>query len=575
MYPRLTPVVCALAVLLTSNLVEPTIAQSQFGRAQWPSSNGVWSGHRHPYGAQSNCSAKPSYEGQCGSDYDYTGFPQDQQFRADAVIEQFRFAWDGYYRYAYPHDDLLPANNSFRDSRNGWGLLMIDALDTAIIMEQQDIVDIILDFVPTIDFTKNNSTRPVTTSLFETNIRYLGGLLSSYDLLQGPFSHLASDNGKVKALLDQAKSLGDTLKFAFDTPTGLPVNLIYVDNQTFTDSAVGDNGHYVAGLAEIGTLVLEWQRLSDLSGDPTYGDLAQRAEHYWFEGTEVWPGLTGSTFDVTTGEILDVYGGWTSGNDSAYEYLIKMYVYDPARYQNYSQRWQEAADSTIAHLLSSPNPRPDLTMAGAFSGFVVQNYSEQLACFIGGNFILGGAVLDRPEYTDYGLKFSEFCANGYRYAASGIGPILYSWNETLLQDPDLHLANQTDLYQRAGWFIPDNSAFFNGQAPEAVESWYYAFQSTGDQYWRDVAWAYTVAQNRTERVGSGFSSINNVLSESGDGTQNFMASYMLAEVLKYQYLIQVPNTDGEWNVLAGKDKANTFVYNTEAHPIRVAAKNPI
>lgn len=340
------------------------------------------------------------------------GFPTDQQYRADAVIEQFRFAWDGYYKYAYPHDDLLPVNNSFSDSRNGWGLTMIDALDTAIIMEQQDIVDIILDFVPTIDFTKNNATSPVSTSLFETNIRYLGGLLSSYDLLKGPFSHLASyDDSKVDALLDQAKSLADVLKFAFNTPTGIPVNLIYVDNQTFTVSALEVDGHYTAGLAELGTLVLEWQHLSDLTGDPQYGDLAQKAESYWFNGAEIWPGLTGGTFDVTTGEIIDLYGGWTSGNDSAYEYLIKMFVYDPDRYQNYSQRWQEAADSTIAHLLSSPNTRPDLTMAGAFSAMVVQNYSEQLACFIGGNFILGGVVLDREDYKEYGLKFSEFCAN--------------------------------------------------------------------------------------------------------------------------------------------------------------------
>lgn len=86
-----------------------------------------------------------AYPKQRGSDYDYTSFPQDQQERADAVIEQFRFAWDGYYRYAYPHDSLQPLNNTYRDDRNGWGVTMVDALDTAIIMEQQDIVDVILN----------------------------------------------------------------------------------------------------------------------------------------------------------------------------------------------------------------------------------------------------------------------------------------------------------------------------------------------------------------------------------------------------------------------------------------------
>lgn len=209
-----------------------------------------------------------------------------------------------------------------------------------------------------------------------------------------------------------------------------------------------------------------------------------------------------------------------------------MYVYDPERYGNFSLRWQKAADSTIAHLLSSPSTRPDLTMAGAFAGTQAENYTEQLACFIGGNFLLGASALNKPEYATYGLKFSEFCANGYRYAASGIGPILYSWDTSILAQPEY--SNQIALYKRAGWFIPDNLAYFNGQAPEAVESWYYAYQATGDQYWRDVAWAYTVAQNRTERVGSGFSSVNNVLVANGNGTGNFMASYMLAEVFKYQ-----------------------------------------
>ena len=185
----------------------------------------------------------------------------EQEERANAVIDQFRFAWNGYYTYAYPHDDYFPQNSSFSDSRNGWGLTMIDGLDTAILMEQTDIVDIILDFVPTVDFTKNNARPahgPSSTSLFETNIRYLGGMLGAYDLLKGPFSHLASDEDKVDALLSQAATLADSLKFAFDTPTGIPINDVYINNKSFTDVELQDDGTYVAGLAELGTLVLEW-----------------------------------------------------------------------------------------------------------------------------------------------------------------------------------------------------------------------------------------------------------------------------------------------------------------------------
>lgn len=37
--------------------------------------------------------------------------------RANAVKDAFQFAWDGYYTYAFPHDDLLPVSDGFSDPR--------------------------------------------------------------------------------------------------------------------------------------------------------------------------------------------------------------------------------------------------------------------------------------------------------------------------------------------------------------------------------------------------------------------------------------------------------------------------
>lgn len=56
-------------------------------------------------------------------------------------------------------------------------------------MRQKDIVNQVLDFVPTINFSKTDSE----VSLFETTIRYLGGLVSGYDFLTGPLADLADD----------------------------------------------------------------------------------------------------------------------------------------------------------------------------------------------------------------------------------------------------------------------------------------------------------------------------------------------------------------------------------------------
>ena len=39
------------------------------------------------------------------------------QFRANAVKEAFQHAWDGYYEYAFPHDELHPVTNTSGDSR--------------------------------------------------------------------------------------------------------------------------------------------------------------------------------------------------------------------------------------------------------------------------------------------------------------------------------------------------------------------------------------------------------------------------------------------------------------------------
>ncbi len=58
--------------------------------------------------------------------------------------------------------------------RNGWGASAVDAFSTALVMGNWDVVEKILDYIPKIDFNTTNSE----VSLFETTIRYLGGLVS-------------------------------------------------------------------------------------------------------------------------------------------------------------------------------------------------------------------------------------------------------------------------------------------------------------------------------------------------------------------------------------------------------------
>lgn len=193
------------------------------------------------------------------------------------------------------------------------------------------------------------------------------GCESAYDLLTLPqYKGLAKDESHVEALLEQTVSLCDALKLAFDTPSGVPDPWIELNPEPRR------NGTAVNNIAEAGTLVLEWTRLSDLTGDPSYAELTQRAESYMVNprpaSSEPFPGLVGTYISVANGSFTDAGGGWGGLTDSFYEYLIKMYVYDPEEFGFYKDRWIAAAESTIEFLASSPSTREDLTFLAQYEG---------------------------------------------------------------------------------------------------------------------------------------------------------------------------------------------------------------
>lgn len=140
-------------------------------------------------------------------------------------------------------------------------------------------------------------------------------------MLKGPYKRLARDPNKVDALLKQAASLADTLSIAFDTPSGI------ADGQIFLNPVHRKSGSTSSGLAEMGTLVLEWTRLSDLTGNQTYAKLTQKCEEHLLHpkgAPEAWPGLPGSDISIATGEFLNSAGGWSGGTDSFYgKYSLK------------------------------------------------------------------------------------------------------------------------------------------------------------------------------------------------------------------------------------------------------------
>lgn len=186
-------------------------------------------------------------------------------------------------------------------------------------MGLNDIVDRQLAHIAAQDF---NATTDGQIDGFDTTIRLIGGLLSAYDLITSGLVPHADEYNKtqVQACLDGAKTLADFLSPIFDTSTGLPYFWI---NTTTREGFPG-----AGNTAVDGTIILEYHRLSDLTGDEKYRQQADKAESYLLnpQPAPVYPGLVGSNVDMNTGKFTNENAGWQSGIDSFFEYLIKSVV---------------------------------------------------------------------------------------------------------------------------------------------------------------------------------------------------------------------------------------------------------
>lgn len=172
-----------------------------------------------------------------------------------------------------------------------------------------------------------------------------------------------------------------------------------------------------------------------------------------------------------------------------------------------------------------------------FSPILILVFSK-VACFHGGNFILGGLTLGERAYVDLGLALVEGCHATYVGTATGIGPEVFAWQDSQLP---LNATNnppppkdQAAFYEKSGFWITNGHYVLR---PEVIESYYYAYRATGDTKYQDWAWDAFKRINETCRVGSGFSSIKDVNAPGGGEFDNFQESFWFAEVLKYSYLI--------------------------------------
>ncbi|KPI43123.1 Endoplasmic reticulum mannosyl-oligosaccharide 1,2-alpha-mannosidase [Cyphellophora attinorum] len=197
--------------------------------------------------------------------------------RRKAVKEAFKHAWKGYSAYAMGHDELRPLTNGSADGFNGWGATLVDTLDTLWIMGLHDEFEWAVGNVTQINF-KTSPRKDIP--MFETTIRYLGGLLAAYDL----------SNGKYTILLDKAVELAEVMMGAFDTPNRMP-DPYYKWAPSYASQPHRSDTHTV--LAELGSLAMEFTRLAQITKEHKYYDAIARITdelEKWQDKTS-WQGL--------------------------------------------------------------------------------------------------------------------------------------------------------------------------------------------------------------------------------------------------------------------------------------------
>ncbi|KAF5595894.1 class I alpha-mannosidase [Fusarium pseudoanthophilum] len=209
----------------------------------------------------------------------------DRLKRVKAEIER---AWTGYRKFAFPHDELKPASMKYRDTFCGWGATLIDSLDTLWIAGMKEEFDEAAKAVANVDFTYSERN---DIPVFETTIRYLGGLIAAYDVSGG-------SSGQYKILLDKAVELAEILMGVFDTPNRMPL-LYYRWHEPYASQP---HRASTVGIAELGTLSMEFTRLAQLTGTNKYYDAVDRITDALIEmqaaGTDI-PGLFPERIDAS------------------------------------------------------------------------------------------------------------------------------------------------------------------------------------------------------------------------------------------------------------------------------------
>uniref|UniRef100_A0A673IMB2 alpha-1,2-Mannosidase n=1 Tax=Sinocyclocheilus rhinocerous TaxID=307959 RepID=A0A673IMB2_9TELE len=413
----------------------------------------------------------------------------------------FDHAYNSYMDYAYPADELMPLSCRGR----------VRGLEP----NRGDIDDSLGKF-----------DNDIVVSVFETNIRVLGGLLGAHvmaDVLKQRGERMQWYRDE---LLHMAKELGYRLLPAFNTTSGLPyprVNLRYgVVNPLSRTGTESDTCTACAG-----TTILEFAALSRLSGDPIFEEHARKAMDVLWEKRQRGSDLVGTVINIHNGDWVRRDSGVGAGIDSYYEYLMKAYILlgDKVYLNRFNTHY-----SAIMKYISQPPLLLNVHMHNPTIN--VRSWMDSLLAFFPGLQVLRGDL--KPAIETHEMLY-----------------------QVTKQHNFLPEAFTTEF--RVHW----------GQhplRPEFAESTYFLYKATGDPYYLNVGQSIVEKLNTHARVPCGFAAVQDVRT----GThEDRMDSFFLAEMFKYLYLLFSEKSQLPINI-------DDYIFTTEAHllPVSLSTTQP-
>ncbi|XP_058445257.1 ER degradation-enhancing alpha-mannosidase-like protein 2 [Malaya genurostris] len=443
----------------------------------------------------------------------------------EEVRAMFQHAYDGYLKYASKYDELRPLSCDGIDTWGSYSLTLIDALDTLAVMGNYSEFRRVVGLLERKSFDSD-----INVSVFETNIRIVGGLISAHLMSHKAGVELESGWPCSGPLLRLAEDVASRLLPAFETRTGMPygtVNLKY---------GVPYGETSVTCTAGIGTFIVEFGALSRLTGKPIYEEVALNALYALYKHRSSI-GLFGNHIDVQTGRWTAQDAGIGAGVDSYYEYLVK--------------------------------------------GAIMLNKPDLMHMFNEGRKAIDKYLKRDDWHVWVSMNKGQVTLPVFQSLEAYWPGVLSLFGDTSVAMKTLH--NYHTVWKQYG-FLPEFYNIPNAEAganrenyplrPELIESVMYLYRATGDPYLLEVGEDILRSIEHSAKTPCGYATIKNVRDHH---KEDRMESFFLAETTKYLYLLfdsdNFIHNDGRMGTVIGTPHgeciidAGGYIFNTEAHPI--------